>query len=130
MRILRSLMLPATILIVGGGCATGSHIDRRAGLKAAQTTAVFIEVENDNWADVIVYVVSSGYRTRIGRAESMHSSVLRLPLITDGYIRFQLRPLASEEYYTLDPVLVTPGQRISMSVRNALQLSTLMVLPR
>lgn len=128
---LRTLVLPAAILMIASGCATNgwTETSRRASPRADE--AVTLEVNNNNWSDVIVYVVRYGTRTRVGEVRSMSSRAIRLPqslVASDGLLHLQLRPLGSNQGFLLGPITVQPGQRIALTVQNHLAISSYMIL--
>ncbi len=133
MNTLKSLVLPAAILMMASGCATSgsTRISREPARRV--DGQVTLEVENNNWSDVIVYIVRYGTRVRLGEVRSMSRRTLRLPRsYTTGAepLQVMLRPLGSRQGFALDPIPVRPGERIALTVQNHLQISSFWVLPQ
>ncbi len=133
MNTFKSLVLPAAILMMASGCATSGST--RTSWEAARRVdrQVTLEVDNNNWSDVIVYLVRYGHSVRLGRVRSMGRETLRVPR---GYtvgvapLRVLLRPFGSKEGVELDPISVQPGQRIALTVQNHLQISSIFIVRR
>ncbi len=114
------------------GCATKGTSPSR-GVEPHQQTAV--SIRNDNCSDMKVYLVdgSGGMPVRLGTVTSM--STLRIPLRgavasqlrLEGSLRFQIRPLGSRSSYLTDPLVMSPGDVLHLTVANQLRLSTLVV---
>lgn len=131
MKTLRNLVFPAAILMIAGGCATSGWTETSRGAAPTAAEAVTLEVDNNHWSDVIVYVVRYGTRTRVGEVRSMSRRVIRLPrsVVAGGaHLQLQLRPLGSNQGFLLDPIMVQPGQRIALTVQNHLAISSYMIL--
>lgn len=132
MNTLKSLVLPAAILMMAGGCATSELTGDSRGLARRTDRRVTLEVDNNHWSDVIVYAVRYGTRVRLGDVRSMSHQTLRLPrsyVNGAGPLQLLLRPLASGPGVTLAPIIVRPGQRIALTVQNRLQISSFSILP-
>ena len=120
MSTLRNLVLPAAILMIASGCATSgwTETSRRAARRADE--AVTLEVDNNNWSDVIVYIVRYGSRTRVGEVRSMSRRAIRLPrsfLASAGQLQLQLRPLGSNQGFLLDPIM-DPSESYALAVES------------
>lgn len=114
------------------GCATPGT-SPSSGVEPHRQTAV--RIRNNNWSDVKVYLVrANGSLVRVGTVTSM--TTLRIPLRralatelqTHGSLRFLIRPLGNPRgSYLTDPVFITSGDVMSLTVANELWLSTLVV---
>ena len=127
MRTLRNLMLPATILIVAGGCATGSHIDGR-GLTARQTTAddIFFEFENRGRFDVSVYIVT-GARVRrlVAHVRALEKTISNIPYSArygEPFHMVAVERNSGDEVYT-PLMVVAPGDLVIWEILSSFQLS-------
>ena len=117
----------AVACMIAGLAACSSK--RVTALGAAEQSPHTVMVRNDNWMDVVVYVIRSGMRHRIGTVSGLSSATLGLQqgLLVDGTVRLQVDPIGSKVSYTTDPVHVAPGQRAELRVMNRLSHSTLSV---
>lgn len=118
---------------MASGCATSGSTRTSWESVRRVDRRVTLEVDNNNWSDVIVYVVRYGNPVRLGRVRSMGRETLRVPPVyTTGAapLRILLRPFGSKEGVELDPITVQPGQRIALTVQNHLQISSFFILSR
>jgi hypothetical protein len=111
------------------GCASGRSLETK-GVEDAQPAPsgdASVMVHNNNWADVDVYAVRDGTRTRLGSVTTAGSARFALPgALLAGASRFQLLvdPIGSRVGYVTQPLLVGPGQRIDLNVENNLNLTS------
>jgi hypothetical protein len=127
----RNLAIAAAVVAAVGstGCASGSgsmFLDDEPVTRGQAT----LTVDNNNWAQVTIYVVRSGMRTRLGQVAAMGSETFRLhPTLVSGTgeMHIEARPLASRHAFTSQRVLVSPGQRIELRLENNLNLSSFSV---
>lgn len=96
---------------------------------AVERPARAVTIQNNNWLDVVVYVVRNGIRQRLGTVSGLGTETLRLPsnVSPDGTVSFLLDPIGSTATHTMYPVYAGPGQRIEITVGSRLSLSTLAV---
>ena len=128
----RPAFLLAFALITGGaatttGCASGGY----PGLDQAtnESQPVILRVNNNNWHDMRVYVVTeSGQSRRVGMVTGMSSAVFRLRHhMTSGQTQILLRPIGTRATFVTNMVLVQPGSTAELTVQNQLSLSQLVI---
>lgn len=115
--------------LVAPACAGGAVGGAEDGVPAASRQA-FVEVQNNNWADIVVYAVRYGVRTRLGMVTSMGRERFALPpgLIGGGAdLQLVADPIGGEAPYAFPPVMVEGGQRVEVRVENNLRLSSVAV---
>jgi hypothetical protein len=118
----------AMVGLLAGACASGTG-------GAVETNGVggdgtVVEVSNHNWADVNVYAVQLGTRTRLGTVVSMTTRRFTLPPQArrpDGGLRLMASPIGSTRSHLTDLILVGHGDRIEWNLENSLALSSYMV---
>lgn len=96
---------------------------------APARSEVSLEVENNNWSDITVYLMTGGLPQRLGMVTSNRTAVLAFPshrLNTGSGVRLRAMPVAGASY-TTDAILVLPGQTISWTLENILDHSSLTV---
>lgn len=119
--------VPALLLLAAlsvGGCASG--FGGGAPLPEQRQEAL-LKVKNYNWSDVTIYAVRSGVQFRIGTVPSMGEKVFPLSAtLTSGTSDFQLfaRPLASGYGFISEPILLSSGQSIDLTLENNINLSS------
>ena len=117
-----ALALFATMTLVGCASQARYSTDDYAGDRP-----VAIEVSNNNWMDVVIYAVSAGNRVRLGGVTTGFAkrfSVPRSVNVQSGDFHLQAHPVGSDEVFSSDYILVSPGQRIVWSIENQLGLSS------
>jgi hypothetical protein len=125
---IRSARVTST-LILGlalSACASGGP--RSGAMDFMEQTRV--EVTNQNWADMRVYVVRSGNRFRLGTVSSMSTEVFRLPRsLSSSTAALQLiaDPIGSREMHMTQSLNIVPGQLVSFRIENHLAISSVSV---
>jgi hypothetical protein len=80
----------------------------------------WVEVDNRNYADMNVYVVQGGRRTKLGLVNGNSQAKLMLPRsLSHGFqtLRFEMDPVGSNrQRYTMD-LTVPPGENIMLTIR-------------
>jgi len=121
------------LLIVLAACVVaacaGAGLDlEKDGLPAAAREVV-VEVENSNWADIVVYAVRNGSRTRLGMVPSMGRERFVLPssvITAASNVQLVVDPIGGRPY-VFPPVIVERGQRVELRLENNLNLSSISV---
>jgi hypothetical protein len=92
-------------------------------------TEVAVEVENHNWSDITIYLLTGGLPHRLGMVTALSNASFAFPsrrLSTGSSIRLRALPVAGRAF-TSDAILVQPGQAISWTLENDLDISSLSV---
>ncbi|HEX8242087.1 MAG TPA: hypothetical protein VF541_01280 [Longimicrobium sp.] len=116
-------------LDLADGPSAGSTA-RAAASNPSSSASATLHVENFNWMDVVVYAVQGTRRIRLGQVTSMGSGNFRIPerfLSSSENVRLMVDPVGSTEGYMTEGIAVRDGQRVSFSVQNALQFSSVQV---
>ncbi|MDB4882491.1 MAG: hypothetical protein JWL95_1257 [Gemmatimonadetes bacterium] len=114
-------------LLVAGAChsqppqpsapSTGKVVDLNGDTPRDGPTTV--HVDNQNLADMTIYLYLGGQRTRLGRARGNGVTELVIPKsILSGVtqVRFQAQPLGNSRGYTSELLPVTPGDIVDFFV--------------
>jgi hypothetical protein len=107
--------LTLALAITSMGCRTG-NASRKTGDVPVQTT---IDVQNQDFNDMTVYVIVNGARTRLGIAPGNKTTVLTIPeyLITGtSFVRFVCDPIGGNRTPVTEEVDVTPGDQLVMVI--------------
>jgi hypothetical protein len=125
---IRKHLLSAALIAAGLGACAPQYQGNQAGQPAAKNTTLI--VENNNWADMTVYVVISGFRARVGSVASFSQArfVLSEALIGAGAIRLLADPIGSNQAFISDPIHVNPGQQVRFRLENNVRLSSYSVM--
>jgi hypothetical protein len=100
------------------GCRT-SGAPANADVSAATTT---IDIQNNDFNDVRVYVVVNGQRTRLGIAPGLKTTVFTIPryLITStSTLRFVADPIGGKRSPVSEQIDVSPGDQLVMVINPA-----------
>lgn len=126
-KIIQSVALSAMLTFGAGACASGFG-GGDGGFRQSPDTLV--QVENNNWSDMTIYVVRSGTRMRLGTVVSMNSTIFVVPpsmVNASGEVQLIADPIGGSATFTTHPVLVNPGQQIEFTLENNINLSSLSV---
>lgn len=91
-----------------------------------------LQVENDNWLDVHVYMVRSGQPISLGVVTGPGKSVLDLPpeaTLPGADVQILALLIGGSGAYLSEPIYVDPGNVVDLTIMNDLPLSTVTVWP-
>ncbi len=97
----------------------------QAALPAEEPVTVLMV--NANWATVNVYAVRDGSWSRLGTVVTNTKSWAKLPgwaVTGAGTVRLRIEAIGSGETYVTDPILVSSGRQITLSVQPALRMTS------
>lgn len=89
---------------------------------------VLLEVDNHNWADVLVYVVHDGSATRFLQVTGAKSTSVAIPsrlVGANGSVRFIAHRIGGLDDYYSPPVSVRTGQTIALTLEGQLKMSSI-----
>ncbi len=104
------LLLLGSALGCRSGGASAGHTDE------PKTT---IDIQNNDFNDMTIYVLNNGQRSRIGIAPGNKITTLTIPgyLITGiSYLRFVASPLAGNRSPVSEEINVSPGDQLVMII--------------
>jgi hypothetical protein len=122
----RKRLAIAAALLVVGACAPAAQ--QAAFNQASNPATVF--VKNDNWNDVVVYLVRGNQRVRLGSVPSIGRAEFRLPqayVLGVSDVTLQADPIGATESYISPPIQVYEGARVVLSIQKQLRLSSFAV---
>ena len=115
--LLRRLLLPALALWLGAvGCMRSG---RAADASASPNEATQLEVQNQAFLDMTVYVIRGGQRVRLGQARGNGTTTLRIPesmLTGPTTLRFLADPIGSSRTPVSTEIVVNPGDTVSLVI--------------
>jgi len=117
----------ALMLVCLGGCGLGSQRPQTFGHQAQSAR---ITVENNNWLDVVVFVVHGGSRTQVLRAGSNRSVTAHLPaaFVKNGAsVRLLADFTGDVDDYWSEPLLIGPEQHVRWTLEENLRYSKLWI---
>jgi hypothetical protein len=122
MKGVRKYLVAATVAMLGA-CAPAAE-QAELGSPERETTLI---VQNNNWHDMVIYVVTGSQRARIGSVNSMSTTRFR---ITDslaggfGQLRLLADPIGSNRAYALPIINVVPGSEVQVRIENNIAASS------
>jgi hypothetical protein len=114
-----------TLVLSASGCFFGKPHETAAD--SGWVTDVPLQVINNHWLDVTIYVIHDGQRTRLGVAGGTAETQMVLPhrlLGVGGSIQLYGDPIGSSEQAVTEVIDVQPGQFIQWSLEWGLERST------
>jgi hypothetical protein len=90
---------------------------------------VSVEVENHNWSDITIYLMTGGLPQRVGMVTALTTASFPLPshrLHTAASVRLRALPVAGQPF-TSEDIMVQPGQAIMWTLESDLDRSSLAV---
>lgn len=108
-------------------CGLGRGAEPADAPEAPETT---IRVTNNNWANMVVYLVRSGVRVRLGTVNSMATAHFVVPRSVGAMhsdVRLVADPIGARTVYVTERLALMPGQAIEFTIENHLPLSTVTV---
>jgi hypothetical protein len=125
---LASYFIVSSLLLA---CA-GRHPVTQDSLAAApsETAApepVVLEVENHNWADVVLYVVHDGVQTRFTQVAAAHSVSIEIPTRLQGQmgvIRIAARRIGGTDSYVSQAISLRGSSSVRLTIESSLNHSS------
>ena len=115
-------LLAVPILFCSTGCASGGP--RRGGDPSlSRLREVTAQIENYNWSDMKIYLLTDGLRTRLTTLSTMEKATLRIPPhLLRGMLgfRFKATAIGSGATVTTPEINAVAGDQIIWTVENQL----------
>jgi hypothetical protein len=110
---LRSFLAPALAAVIALGCS------RTPPAPVDPTTPAMVEVENQAFNDMTIYVIRSGMRMRLGTVFGNSKAVFEIPrtMVNPGLpIRFQADPIGGNRAPVTQEITVGPGETVVLRI--------------
>jgi len=114
--------------LTGCGLLSSRH-QGTSDLNSVDRRRVGVEVQNHNWSDMTVYLMSGGLPQRLGMVTALSSATFDFSshrLNTSAGVRLRALPVAGRAF-TTETILVLPGQVITWTLENDLDASSFSV---
>jgi hypothetical protein len=89
---------------------------------------VVLEVENHNWADVVLYVVHDGVQTRFTQVAAAHNVSIEIPPRLQGQmgvIRIAARRIGGTDSYVSQAISVRGSTAVRLTIESSLNHSSI-----
>ena len=94
---------------------------------ALPTDPVVLEVENHNWADIVLYVVHDGVQTRFAQVAAAHNVSIEIPTKLQGQmgvIRIAARRIGGTDSYLSQAISLRGGSAVRFTIESSLSRSS------
>ena len=99
--------------------ACGASRSAPAGGPEPTSNEISVQIDNQNFSDMDVYLVNSGQRLLIGQAIGLNMTTLFIPASAtraDGQVRLLASPLGASSPVATPLLIVPPGQAIFWNI--------------
>jgi len=96
--------------------------------ETAAPEPVVLEVENHNWADVVLYVVHDGVQTRFTQVAAAHNVSIEIPPRLQGQmgvIRIAARRIGGTDSYVSQAISVRGSTAVRLTIESSLNHSSI-----
>ncbi len=120
------VLAAATLLAASTSCA------KRGVSSGPATQPIALDVTNENWLDVDVFVVRGTSRYRLGTVGGNGSATLSIPasVVVHGEFQLMADPIGSKDVYVTDRIAVGPDQMVQLTVAPRMRMSSFAVWNR
>jgi hypothetical protein len=123
--------LAASLLLLAAGCAGSPAPDARpsplASANARTSRAIPVEVDNQNFSDMNVYLVNGGARWLVGNVAGLTKTTLTIPASvapTDLRVRLRAQAIGARGSISTPMLIVAPGQQVYWTIGSDPAMST------
>ena len=113
-------------------CAGRHHVTQEALTATPPETVasepVVLEVENHNWADVVLYVVHDGVQTRFTQVAAAHNLSIEIPPRLQGQmgvIRIAARRIGGTDSYVSQAISIRGSSAVRLTIESSLNHSSI-----
>lgn len=88
---------------------------------------VVLEVENHNWADIVLYVVHDGVQTRFAQVAAAHNASIEIPPRLQGQmgmIRLAARRIGGTDSYVSQAISLRGSSAVRLTIESSLNRSS------
>lgn len=121
-------LLTVMLALAAGACfASGSG---RGGNVSYTDNPVTVEVKNQSWSTVHVYLLTGGQYSSLGQLTSQNTEqyeVTARMMSGRHEVRLAADPVGSNQGFISDPIVVNPGDLVSWTLTEPLSHSSVMV---
>jgi hypothetical protein len=94
---------------------------------AVQATPIVLEVENHNWADIVLYVVHDGVHTRFAQVAATHNVSMKIPPQLHGQmgvIRIAARRIGGTDSFVSQAISLRGNASVRFTIESNLARSS------
>jgi hypothetical protein len=129
MRVFRTTVaIPLAVAIFA--CRGSQFPEEIPPQQGSDTQSVILQVQNHNWADMIIYVVHDGRRTRLNTVTATKNSSLTIPpnvIGQVGNLQLVARRVGAYDRYISQTISIRTGSTIVLTLESDLSRSSVAV---
>ncbi len=117
----------------GASCQSPSPAPGVKAPAKGRTPSVVLEVENNNWLDVHLYVVRDGMLTSLGFMNGPGEAEFAVPglaTLPGADVQLLVLPIGGTASYLSPPLVIDRGDIVDLTIQNDLALSSVTVSPK
>jgi hypothetical protein len=114
------------LLLTGAGCGTANQPETTPAPEA-NSGEFPVQVDNQNFNDMNIYLVNGGQRWLLGQAGGLTRTTLRIPqgmTPGDGRVRFEADPIGASPPIFTPELVVSPGQSVYWTIGSDPEMSS------
>jgi hypothetical protein len=130
MHVVRTTVAISVAAAILSGCRGSQFPEDIAPALSSDAQSVVLEVQNHNWADIIIYVVHDGKRSRLNSVTATKNTSLIIPpnLIGQvGNLQLVARRVGANDRYVSQPISIRTGTTIVLTLESNLARSSVAV---
>jgi len=130
MLVFRTTAVTALAAAILGGCGRNQFAEDLPRPVPFDSDKVVLEVQNHNWADIIIYVVHDGRRTRLNVVTATKDASLVIPpsiIGQAGNLQLVARRVGAYDRYISHTISVRTGSTIVLTLESDLTRSSVAV---
>ena len=108
-------------------CAGRQQVDPATDPPAPPAVPIILDVENHNWADVVLYVVHDGRQTRLTSVGAAHDLSVEIPPQLQGemgIIRLAVRRIGGRDSYLSESISLRGGPSVRLTIESNISRSS------
>ena len=109
------------------GCSHSVPVQSYTEPDAVPPTPVVLEVENHNWADVVLYVLHDGIQTRFAQVAAAHNASIQIPSQLQGQmgiIRIAARRIGGTDSFVSQAISLRGNSAVRFTIESSLNRSS------
>jgi len=109
------------------GCSHSVPVQGYTEPDPAPPTPVVLEVENHNWADVVLYVLHDGIQTRFAQVAAAHNASIEIPSQLQGQmgiIRIAARRIGGTDSFVSQSISLRGNSAVRFTIESNLNHSS------
>ena len=129
MTVLRTMLL-VMVIAVATSCSAQRGAQQQEAFAPIPEQPVTLTVNNHNWLDVVIYVISGTERIRVIQVTAAGAGEVVVPpraLQHNGEIRLLVHAVGNPATFTSESIVAKPGSTVEWTIETELRRSSLAV---